>query len=194
MENQQTTPAKDWQALPPCKKPREFKDVMAALISSVIVIVTAYMLVGTFAGARGHITIDPKEIKEQKEVFEARRDVEKEAFGRQKDALQFGLSLLSAVLGFYLGRGPAERRAEQAEKTSDTAHANLSTAQKQLQNTDQQRADAEQKVKEAALGVMEVKALIENQRQTTMGGASATQIETLTHAKRICDDLLKKLG
>ncbi|SRR5258708_5406305 len=167
------------------------KEGIAAIVSLVILAVTAYMLWGTFASANSRIQIDAKEITDHKIVYDARRELEKDSFARQKDALQLGLSLLGAVLGFYLGRAPAERRAEQAEKTADAAQSNLgkavdtaataqgqaaaseqkaaaaqgqaSLAQTKATAAEQMRAHAEQKVEDAKAVVAETKQLLASQ-------------------------------
>src|SRR4051812_9627181 len=79
------------------------KEIIAAVLALGIAAVALVLLVATFvaAGKTGPQAID--------------------VFGRKKDVLQFVLPILGAVIGYYFGRVPAERRAEQAEQMATGA-------------------------------------------------------------------------
>src|SRR5438270_909714 len=76
---------------------------IGAVIGIAVLGVTAWMLVQTFHAAGTAGTVEAAAV---------------EAFNRQKDILHYGLALLGTVLGYYLGRVPAELRAQQAQHTA----------------------------------------------------------------------------
>jgi hypothetical protein len=102
------------------------REAITGLISLAILIVAMWAFVSTFAVGR--------------EVFTgAEAAAKKEAYERQKDLLVIAIGLLGTVTGYYLGRVPAELRAQTAQgllndATTATAQAN--------QNADRVKQDA----------------------------------------------------
>jgi hypothetical protein len=98
-----------------------FKEVITAVLALTVLGVTAYMLVDAY-NSSGAVpkagTSDAKDLQD--------------AFGRQKDILLYGLSLLGAVIGYYFGRVPAELHAQAAQKQATDAQKQLGTTQDKL--------------------------------------------------------------
>lgn len=82
---------------------RYLREGVATLLSLTILFGTGFMLLDTYLTARGGL------------------DAAGVAFGRQKDVLQIAIALLGTVTGYYLGRVPAEKRADQAEERETKA-------------------------------------------------------------------------
>lgn len=80
------------------------REGVAAFLSVVILAGAAFFLMDTYIVAK--TALDPAGIA---------------AFSRQKDILQVAVTLLGTVTGYYLGRVPAERRAQQAERREASA-------------------------------------------------------------------------
>jgi hypothetical protein len=83
-------------------------EIVAAAIAAVIVVMTLYMMVKTFDA--GGTTFDDKTAQLQRDAYE-----------RRKDVMLYALSLLGTVTGYYLGRVPAERRADSAQAAADSS-------------------------------------------------------------------------
>ena len=101
-------------------------ETMTTVISLVILVVAVVMLLRTFEYARSGGK-DP-----------TKAAAEKEAYDRQKDVMLYALALLGTVTGYYLGRVPAERRAQQAQETVATTQGQLRTADSRLQTAQTQ--------------------------------------------------------
>jgi hypothetical protein len=95
-----------------------FREIMTALISFVILIASCYMMLDTYVS--GKRVIESQQSDEKKNIAEIRARLD--AFGRQKDILLYGLGLLGTVTGYYLGRVPAELRANTAQNQVTTAN------------------------------------------------------------------------
>jgi hypothetical protein len=67
----------------------------------------------------------------------------KDAYDRQKDVTLLGLSLLSAVLGYYLGRVPAEKHASEARKDAVQARIDLRDTTSKWEGTVEEKAKVE---------------------------------------------------
>jgi len=98
------------------------REGMAAVISLVILVLTAITLYGTYDFA--------KHIPSTADAAAA-----KEAYERQKDIMLYALALLGTVTGYYLGRVPAELHAQSAEKAANQAQQQLQTTQTKLTDT-----------------------------------------------------------
>ncbi len=149
------------------------REIMTSAIAVVILAVTTVMLWKVFQ-AGGVKAVDP------------------EAFNRQKDIMHYGLTLLGTVLGYYFGRVPAERRAEQAEAVAHQANAAVgeaagaaSEAQRQSREHQQQRQAAEAKVEDAKTTVARVRERLTPAPQTRRGtlGAAGAPEDTGTRAE-----------
>lgn len=91
------------------------KEIVAALIGIGIACAALYMLAHTYNfGAQNF----------GDESSPGARAM-KEAYVRQKDMLLYALSLLGTVLGYYLGRVPAERGEIRARQEADKARTQL---------------------------------------------------------------------
>ena len=91
----------------------------------------------------------------------------KDAYDRQKDIMLYGFSLVGTVTGYFLGRAPAERGAQQAQQTARDTQKQLtsqqqatSDAQSQTQSALKDRGTAEEKTAQIKAAVaQEVAAL-----------------------------------
>lgn len=102
------------------------REAIAALISLVILIMSIFAFVVTFSAAGA--------------VYSgADAAAKKEAYERQKDLLGIAIGLLGTVTGYYLGRVPAELRAQTAQGLLSTA---TDAAQQANQNADRVKQDA----------------------------------------------------
>ena len=98
--------------LPPVSNaPISLQDVMSAGLASLIALVTLVLLCYCFWGASAVTT---------------------EHFKNQKDVLALALGLFGTVTGYYFGRTPAERQAQQATRTADATQSQLTKTQDQL--------------------------------------------------------------
>ena len=120
------------------------RELMAALISIAIVGVAAFMLVATHLSVTPPTSIDKDYSDESKPAYDAKAAIDKEGFTRQKDVLQLTLGLLGTVLGFYLGRNPAENRADQAEKHANTAEGRATNAEQKKEQAQSEAGNARQ--------------------------------------------------
>ena len=108
------------------------REVTTTVIAMVILAVSIYMMLKTFAGAGGN-------------------------FEQMKDIMLYALPILGTVMGYYFGRVPAERRAEASEKESQQAQVTAQNATAQALQTQQQ---AEQKTQQVKLAMERVRAQV----------------------------------
>jgi hypothetical protein len=101
---------------------------MAAVISLTILATSSYILIASFRTAG----------TEQVETY-----------NRQKDVLLFTLPFLGTVTGYYLGRVPAEQRAQQASQSAQQAQQQLSGVQTRLVRATTQAADSQRQAAHA---------------------------------------------
>ncbi len=101
-----------------------FREVVAAFVALAILASSMWMLVDTFRSGR----LAFESVKTDKVLHDEEVKAKSEAYGRQKDLLLYALALLGTVTGYYLGRVPAEQRAQQAQQAASTAQKQLSTA------------------------------------------------------------------
>jgi hypothetical protein len=101
---------------------------MAVVISVVVLALAAVTISETFISA-GSTAKFPAGADE-----EARR-YQIDAYNRQKDIMLYVVSLFGTVMGYYLGRVPAEANAKRAERAADTAQQQLSHSQNRLADT-----------------------------------------------------------
>jgi hypothetical protein len=101
-----------------------FREIVTALVALAILSSSLWMLADTFRS--GRLTFESA--KTDKALHDEEVKAKNEAYGRQKDLLLYGLALLGTVTGYYLGRVPAEQRAQQAQQAANTAQTQLSSA------------------------------------------------------------------
>jgi hypothetical protein len=103
----------------------------------------------------------------------------KEAYDRQKDVMQYGLALLGTVTGYYLGRVPAERRAEAAQQSSDKAQKTAENAQKAVIHAREDAATSAERAthmkKQTMQAIREAKATLELQVAPQRTASSALE-------------------
>jgi hypothetical protein len=177
------------------------REIVTALLAAAIVVIALWMLVDTYIGGstvwRGDET--------------ATRALEL-AYNRQKDVLLLALSLLGTVTGYYLGRVPAELRAQQAQQTATTTQTRLSQSQDRLnqatntsaramQEREQAREEKEQlsqDVREKLTRIQPI--LLEKvpEEQATLGGGAPPEVsvsnDELRTMQREIDDLLRRVS
>jgi len=105
-----------------------FREIVTAIISITILSVTVWMMVNTYQSGRQKMVSDKSDKEQNAADVKAMTD----AFGREKDLLLYALALLGTVTGYYLGRVPAELRAQQAQQTANTTQTQLASTQAQL--------------------------------------------------------------
>lgn len=81
------------------------KEWIASLLAISIALLALWMLWSTFQAAREFPDLAEEAAAKRAEAH----------FARLKDVMLYGFSLFGAVLGYYFGRVPTERRAERAE-------------------------------------------------------------------------------
>jgi hypothetical protein len=101
-----------------------FREIVSAIVALAILTSSTWMLVDTFRSGR----LPFESAKTDKVLHDDEVKAQSEAYGRQKDLLLYALALLGTVTGYYLGRVPAEQRAQQAQQTANTAQTQLSSA------------------------------------------------------------------
>lgn len=101
-----------------------FREIITALVALVILATSTWMLVDTYRSGRLAFESTNVDIGLRGEEIKAKSD----AYDRQKDLLLYALALLGTVTGYYLGRVPAEQRAQQAQQAASAAQTQLSTA------------------------------------------------------------------
>jgi len=99
------------------------RELVTAILALTILVVTVMLLRRTFD-------------------IGGQSDALKDAFTREKDILQYGLSLLGAVIGYYFGRVPAELHAQAAQKQATNAQTQLNQTQDKLVDTARATAQA----------------------------------------------------
>jgi hypothetical protein len=136
------------------------REAMTSLISLVILCVSTWMLVQTFRAAAGTQT---------------------ETFSREKDVLLFALSLLGTVTGYYLGRVPAEQRAQQANQNAQQAQQQLAGAQSHLVQATAQAAVSQRESQEALVNQQrlksQVRTTLESVQNALQTGISAPPVQ-----------------
>ncbi len=131
-------PANSTPAIPPTPPTRVpgdrvqlFREVVSAGISISILSVSLWMMADTYRS--GRLAMLGEKSDERQNAAEVKAKTE--AFGRQKDLLLYALALMGTVTGYYLGRVPAELRAQQAQQTAHTSQSQLANTQGQLNST-----------------------------------------------------------
>jgi hypothetical protein len=134
-EDAQTPPPAITPVVQPPGRWQDFREITAAFLSAAIVLVALSMLVDTYSTGKQNFAGNPQP---QGAV---------DAYNRQRDVLLFALGLLGTVTGYYLGRVPAEARANTAERAAGTAQqtANVATqaANAANQNTESVKRDTD---------------------------------------------------
>lgn len=148
-----TTEAAPAQTPAPSTWPTALHEIMAALVSLVLLVLAAVMLWETYATGR-----TPK--------------IDLDAYARQKDVMLYGLTLLGTVTGYYLGRVPAERRADQAQQTATTAQRQLGKAQDRANDESVAREIAERKTADVRRELPRVRELVQAGLAASGAGAA----------------------
>lgn len=104
-----------------------WREMLTAGISIVILILAMTTFALTFSAGR--------------EVF-VKDDGKKEAYDRQRDLLGVAIGLLGTVTGYYLGRAPAELRAQTAQGLLNTATTAAAQANQTTEIVKQQARQA----------------------------------------------------
>jgi hypothetical protein len=106
--------------VPPDKSPWQtvLHETFTVFLAATILCLTVWMMAKTFASGAETFAGDDK-----------LGILRKDAYERQKDLMLYGLSLLGTVTGYYLGRVPAERRADSAQRVADKAQGAAKDAQ-----------------------------------------------------------------
>lgn len=152
------------------------RELLTALISLVILFASMWAFGLTFSAGR--------------EPFKDSEPEKKAAYERQKDLLGLAIGLLGTVTGYYLGRVPAELRAQTAQGMVNTASAAAAQAN---QNTESVKRDARASA-EAALAALQAQPSAEA-RSRGVAGRNETEVELLDVAKarQPLEQLLRRL-
>ena len=141
------------------------KEIVAALIGIGIASSALYMLAHTYNfGAQNF----------GDESLPGARAM-KEAYVRQKDMLLYALSLLGTVLGYYLGRVPAERGEIRARQEADKARIKLTETDADLGRTRTELSVSQQKRNRLAAATQQLvregqEVISSKGRKTTLSG------------------------
>lgn len=95
-----------------------FREISTALISLTILTLSCWMMLDTYR--TGRVAMESSQADPQKSAADVRAKLD--AYGRQKDILLYALALLGTVTGYYLGRVPAELRANTAQNQVTSAN------------------------------------------------------------------------
>ena len=95
-----------------------FREVTTALISFTVLVLSCWMMLDTYRTAS--VAVESSQTDPQKSAAESKAKLD--AYGRQKDILLYAISLLGTVTGYYLGRVPAELRANTAQSQASSAN------------------------------------------------------------------------
>lgn len=173
-----------------------FREIVTAAIAIAILSVSIWMLADTYLASR--IPIESAKTDEKQNAAEIKAKTE--AYNRQKDVLLYALALLGTVTGYYLGRVPAEQRAQQAQQTANTAQNQLASATNaavQATATAAQATQEKEKIKSDAKATLgRVLPLVAGAQQEvkTLGTTAAPQAADLARAQREIEELLQRLG
>jgi hypothetical protein len=166
-----------------------FREIVTATISIAILSVSLWMMVDTYkfgsVVARSNavddkqlpaapssanrqsgatITTHDQEDRAAAEADDKRAEADvkarSDAFGREKDLLLYALALLGTVTGYYLGRVPAEARAQQAQQTASNSQNQLASAQGLLGNANMAVTQAATRVTQATATLATVRSLL----------------------------------
>lgn len=165
------------------------REIMASGIAVVIVALTVWMLFKVF-------------------VLGGKADADPEAYARQKDIMLYGLTLLGTILGYYFGRVPAERRAEQAEEVAGNAQTAAAQAGEAAGEAQRQAREEAAKKEAAEAKVADARSTVERIRNElpaaprkpagTRGGggrgAPAEAPDSAAGARSELEALLRRLG
>ena len=124
------------------------------MISGAIAHFSLWMLYATYVSGR----VPMQSGLTDEKLNAAELKAKSEAYGRQKDLLLHVLSLLGTVTGYYLGRVPAEQRAQQAQQSANVAQGQLASANEAVVKASSASLQATQKM--------------EHQRKETVGALS----------------------
>lgn len=173
-----------------------FREIVGAAISLAIVVVSLGMMVDTYHSSR--VPIESAKTDEKQNAAEIK--AKSEAYGRQKDLLLYALALLGTVTGYYLGRVPAEQRAQQAQQTANNAQGQVASANNaaaQANSTATQAIQEKEKVKKDTKETLsQVLPLVSSTQQhvKTLGVTAVPQSVDLARAQHEIEQLLQRLG
>jgi hypothetical protein len=122
-------PQPTWQAV--------LHESFSIILATTVLVLTVWMIARTFSN--GSETFSPQD-----------NALKKEAYERQKDIMLYGLSLLGTVTGYYLGRVPAERRADSAQQTADKAQKRADESQRTTSSVQEALAGAREEAAKAS--------------------------------------------
>lgn len=163
-----------------------FRELVTSVISIAILCVSVWMMVNTYRFGSQEMVSQNSDAKQNAAEVKAMSD----AFGRQKDLLLYALALLGTVTGYYLGRVPAELRAQQAQQTANTSQSQLANTQVQLGSATTAATQAATNLTRATATLGSVRATL----TTATGGSRKTLSEaTVTSEQRAIFDAQKEL-
>jgi hypothetical protein len=132
-----------------------------------------------------------------------------DAYARQKDIMLYALALFGTVMGYYLGRVPAEANARRAERTADAAQTQLSKTQERLVDASasastataeagrmkDEKAKVDTKLHAASQAMRETSATISSTRKARSEGAKgrATAGEPVSRSELEQDEVLRRV-
>ncbi len=166
------------------------REIMASVIALAIVALAVWMLGDVFLRG-GEVNAGVVGKPALKELYD-------DAFNRQKDIMLYGLTLLGTVLGYYFGRVPAERRAEQAEAATVQAQAATTEAATAAGEAQRQSQAAAAKVEDTRQTLERVKTLRQvgapRRRTLRSGGDAGPEPAANPEADAELDALARRLG
>jgi uncharacterized protein HemX len=171
-----------------------FREVVSAGISISILSVSLWMMADTYRSGRLAVLSEKSDEKQNAAEVKAKT----EAFGRQKDLLLYALALMGTVTGYYLGRVPAELRAQQAQQTAHTSQNQLANTQDQLNSTTAAVTQAATSASRATATLASVRSKLAPatpQQRKTLGGEAALspQEQAVLDAQHEIDEFFRRL-
>jgi hypothetical protein len=103
------------------------REITTTALGMLIVITALYLLFATFSAAGSLDLIEVKQLLAAGKSgdVDTLAKLAEAVFSRKKDVLLYALSLLGVVVGYYFGRVPAEKRADEAEKKEQETRGRL---------------------------------------------------------------------
>jgi hypothetical protein len=170
-----------------------FREAVTSVISVTILCVSVWMMVNTYRFGSQEMLSQKTDEKQNAAEVKALTD----AFGRQKDLLLYALALLGTVTGYYLGRVPAELRAQQAQQTANTSQNQLANTQVQLGSATAAATQAATNLTRATSTLGSVRSKLANaatpaRKTLASGGTSSPEHQAIFDAEKEIDEYFLK--
>ena len=160
-----------------CEWLQIFREVITAVIGLSILGVSLWILGKTYCSARDSFKSESADSTKAAAEIKAQVD----AFGREKDILLLTMGLLGTVTGYYLGRVPAESRAQNAQQAANSAQNQAASAIKVADKNASMAAQAAQEKDKIKTDSRQTMARIQSLLAEMPRPAAAEEIAATAH-------------